>query len=182
MGRKYTIKDQSGVHFVTFTVINWIDLFIRDEYKQLLIDGLDYCRENKGLKIYAYCIMTSHVHLILSAEGNLSDVIRDYKSYTSRQLKLLIQNNSKESRREWLLWFFERAGKKNKHNLNFQLWQQHNHPIELSNNKMMDQRLVYIHENPQVAGFVDDPVSWKWSSCASYERNVKGLIQIDYLE
>jgi len=145
MGRKYAIRDQEAIHFVTFTVVNWIDLFIRDVYKEVIIDSLKYCQKNKGLQIHAYCIMTSHIHLILSVEEGfvLSDVIRDFKSHTSNALKKLIKQNNTESRREWLIWMFERAGKKNTRNTEFQLWQQHNHPIELSTNEMVDQRLDY---------------------------------------
>ncbi|MTI19869.1 transposase, partial [Fulvivirga sp. RKSG066] len=58
---------------------------------------------------------------------------------------------------EWLLWMMERAGKKNIRNYGFQLWQQHNHPIQLDTNELMDQRLEYVHNNPCEAGFVDDP-------------------------
>ena len=181
MGRKYVIKDQQAIHFVTFTVVNWIDLFIRDDYKKILLDSLSYCIENKGLQVHAYCIMTSHVHLILSSENNLSDVIRDFKSHTSRKLKESIQTNMYESRREWLLWMFERAGKKNKRNGSFQLWQQHNHPIQLDTEEKLTQRIKYVHENPMVAGFVDDPNSWIWSSCASYEREEKSKVKMVYL-
>lgn len=184
MGRKYAIRDQQSMHFVTFTVVNWIDLFIRDQYKEILIQSLIYCQKHKGLRVHAYCIMTSHIHLIISVEEgvHLSDVIRDFKSYTSTRLKAVIGENSKESRREWLIWMFERAGKKNKRNDSFQLWLQNNHPIELSSNEMQDQRLNYLHNNPVEAGFVDDPSSWIWSSCASYQKSEKGKIDIHFIE
>ncbi|TRX51580.1 transposase [Fulvivirga sp. M361] len=183
MGRKYNINDQQGYYFVTFTVVNWIDLFIRNEYREILVDSLAYCQRYKGLMIHAWCIMTSHVHLIVSAaeDGELSTIIRDFKSFTSRQLRKCIETNPTESRRKWLLWMFERAGKKNKRNLDFQLWQQHNHPVELSTNEMMDQRLDYIHNNPMEAGFVDDLVAWEWSSCMSYERQVGGKLAIVFV-
>ena len=79
MGRKYAIRDKGAVYFVTFTVVNWIDVFIRNDYKEIIIDSLKYCQTNKGLNVHAYCIMTSHVHLILSVQDGfvLSDVIRD---------------------------------------------------------------------------------------------------------
>ena len=116
---------------MTFTVVNWIDLFIRDEYREVITDSLKYCHKNKGLQIHAYCIMTSHIHLILSTEeGNaLSDVIRDFKSFTSTKLKSCIKENSAESRREWLIWMFERAGKKNKRNSGFQLTDSNRHRL-----------------------------------------------------
>ncbi|MTI19870.1 transposase [Fulvivirga sp. RKSG066] len=184
MGRKYAIRDQQALHFVTFTVVNWIDLFIRDEYKQIIVDSLDYCIENKNLNVHAYCIMTSHVHLILSVNhsGNLSHVIRDFKSFTSTSLKNATKENSVESRKEWLLWMMERAGKKNSRNSGFQFWQQHNHPIQLDTNELMDQRLEYVHNNPCEAGFVDDPCAWTWSSCSSYQRGVASPIPLVYIE
>lgn len=184
MGRKYAIRDQNAIYFVTFTVVNWIDLFIRDEYREVIIESLKYCQQHKGLNIHAYCIMTSHIHLIISADEkhDLSSIIRDIKSYTSTQLKESIKQHPKESRKDWLIWMFERAGKKNKRNLSFQLWLQQNHPIELSTNEMMDQRLNYIHNNPVEAGFVNDPNAWVWSSCSSYENGIPGLINLVHIE
>lgn len=183
IARKYAIGDQEAIYFVTFTVVNWIDLFIRDEYRKIILKSLKYCQANKGLIVHAYCIMTSHVHLIVSAgeSNNLSDVIRDYKSYTSGALKKSIKDHPQESRKEWEIWMFERAGKKNERNQNFQLWQQHNHPIELSTKEMIDQRLDYIHNNPEVGGFVIDPTAWKWSSCADYEKRVAGKLDLLHL-
>lgn len=201
MGRKYTIRDPQGYYFITFTVVNWIpasrayifivgnwikagwDLFIRNEYREILVDSLAYCQKHKSLIIHAWCIMTSHIHLIVSAEEGheLSSIIRDLKSFTSRELRKCVQSNPKESRKQWLLWMFERVGKKNRRNLDFQLWQQHNHSVELSTNEMMDQRLDYVHNNPVEAGFVDDPASWEWSSCASYERGVENKLKLSFI-
>lgn len=133
MGRKYTVRDQTQLHFVTFTVINWLDIFIRNSYKEKFRESLEYCQKHKGLNVHAYCIMTSHVHLIVSVRdgGNLSDVIRDLKSFTAREIVRLISENGQESRREWLLCMFERAGKKNKRNGLFQFFG--NNTITLSN-------------------------------------------------
>lgn len=118
MGRKYAIRNTEGIYFVTFTIVNWLDVFIRDEYREIFLDSLKHCIKEKGLRIHAYCLMTSHVHLILSVEDgyDLSSVIRDFKSYTSKMIMDSIANNQRESRREWLMWFFERAGAKNKRN------------------------------------------------------------------
>ena len=183
MARKYAIYDQQAIHFVTFTVINWLDVFIRDEYRQIMLDSLRYCCQNKGLNVHAYCIMTSHVHLILSVREGfaLSDTIRDMKSYTAGQLRQAIQVHPAESRKAWLLWMFERAGRKNKRNNDFQFWQQHNHPIELTTSHIMQQRLDYLHNNPLEAGFVNDPTAWVWSSCRAYETGTDDGVVTEYL-
>lgn len=81
-----------------------------------------------------------------------------------------------------MLWMMERAGKKNLNNKGFQFWQQHNHPIELSSNKMMDQRLEYIHNNPVVAGFVEIPEEYVFSSAKNYYTDEKGWIEILKIE
>ena len=104
-GDKYIINDQAGCYFVTFTVIHWIDIFTRKEYRDLIVESLNYCIANKGLQVYAWVIMSNHIHLIASVKdksGILSSVIRDFKKYTSRKISLAIQTIG-ESRREWIL-------------------------------------------------------------------------------
>lgn len=104
MSVKYKFRDQDQLYFVTFAVVNWIDLFIRNEYKNILLDSWRYCQKEKGLEIYGWCIMTSHVHMIIGTHGEkLEDIMRDMKKHTSTALKKAVQNNRGESRREWLL-------------------------------------------------------------------------------
>lgn len=80
----------------------------------LLFNALDYCRKNKGMSIFGYCIIPSHIHLLFRSEkGELSELIRDFKGFTARVLLKAIEENSQESRIEWLLWMFEKAGKRN---------------------------------------------------------------------
>lgn len=184
MGRRYQITDQEQLYFVTFTVVNWIDVFIRDAYREIVIESIKYCQENKGLEVSAWCIMTSHIHLILSTKGenNLEDIIRDLKSFTSRKIRERLENDQQESRKEWILWLFRRVSKRNKRNNDYQFWQQDNHPVELSTRKMMDQRLDYIHNNPVEAGFVSRPEDWVWSSARDYSGEAKGNIALLYVE
>ena len=178
MSTKYKIRDQQKLYFVSFAVVYWLDVFIRNEYKTILLDSLKYCQKAKGLEIYAWCIMTSHVHLIIGTTGNkMEDILRDFKSFTSRSLKTAIQEHPAESRREWMLWLMERAGKKNSNNNDYQFWQQDNHPIELWDNYMMDQKLEYLHMNPVLSGFVDRPEAYVYSSARDYAGE-KGLLDI----
>lgn len=182
MSRNYKIKNPDSLYFVTFSTVYWIDLFVRRTYIDIIINSLNYCKQNKGLEIYSWCIMPSHLHLILSSiHKPLDGIIRDFKSFTSRTLREEIANYSKESRREWLIWMFERAGKKNNNNNDWQLWQQHNQSIELFSNKFIDQKLNYIHFNPVKAGFVDEPQHWNYSSAKDY-YGIKGLINITLIK
>ena len=178
MSTKYKFSDQDQLYFVSFAVVNWIDLFIRNEYKQIILDSWRHCQANKGLEIYGWCIMTSHVHMIIGSNQNkLEDIMRDMKRHTSEELKRAIQSNPAESRKEWMLWMMERAGQKNSNNSNFQLWQQDNHPIELFNSKILHQKLDYIHYNPVEAGFVEKPEDYLYSSARDY-YGLPGLIDI----
>lgn len=148
MGRKYKFRDQDQLYFVTFTVIQWIDIYIRETYRNIFYDSVRFCQKEKGLEVYACCIMTSHIHMIIGRNGilSLSDIIRDLKSFTSRHTRKAIESKDREeSRKEWIMWMMKNVGFKNNRNKDFQFWIQNNHPIELSTNEMLDQRLDYIH-------------------------------------
>jgi uncharacterized protein YneF (UPF0154 family) len=98
--------------------------------------------------------MHSHIDLIFrSALGDPSGLIRDLKGFTSIKLLKTIEDNPKESRKEWMLWMFERAGKKNSNVKQRQFWQQNNQPIEIWSLKVFEQKLNYIHNNPVASGF-----------------------------
>ena len=183
MGRKYKFHDNRKLYFVTFTVVNWLDVFIRDDYRNIVYDSIKFCQEKKGLEVYAYCMMTSHIHMIIGTEnGVLSDIVRDFKSFTSRHIRKCIENNMQESRRDWMLELFGLAGQNNPRNNDFQFWQQHNHPIELCNLAMAKQRLDYIHNNPVEAGFVEKAEEWLHSSAGDYYGVRKGRIELIFIE
>jgi REP element-mobilizing transposase RayT len=183
MSRKYKFKDNEELFFVSFAVINWIDLFIRNEYKEVLITSIQYCQQHKDLDVYAYCIMTSHVHLIIGSRGNgMSNIMRDLKRHTSESLRKTIQQYPRKSRKEWMLQMMEEAGKQNSNNIGFQLWQQDNHPIALSTEKIMQQKLDYLHNNPVEAGFVEKPEDWLYSSAKQYYTEKKGMVDIIQIE
>lgn len=183
MGRKYAIRDNNEFYFVTFTVVQWMDVFIRNEYKNIFVESIKFCQKEKGLLVGAWCLMTSHAHLILGStvENNLSNIIRDLKSFTSRHIRKEIEKSNVESRRHWMLSMMYEAGKIKSNNKGFQFWMQHNHPIELNTNEMINSRLDYIHFNPVSAGFVDEPWHWKYSSAGDYAGK-KGFIDIYFLD
>ena len=86
MSFAYNIKDQGALHFLTFTVHQWADVFTRQQYVDLYLDSLQYCQQEKGLLIYGWVVMTNHIHLLARAENeNLSDIIRDHKKFTAKK-------------------------------------------------------------------------------------------------
>ncbi len=169
MSTKYKFHNQERLYFITFAVVGWIDLFIRNEYRQVLLDSWKHCQKSKGLQVFGWCIMTSHVHMIIGTEkDNMEDILRDMKRHTAMTLRKCIEEHPHESRREWILKLMKAAGTANSNNAGFQLWRQDNHPIELFTQKVTHQKLDYIHNNPVTAGFVESPEEYLYSSAKDY--------------
>lgn len=169
MSRNYKFHNKSGLYFVSFATVNWVDVFTRQKYFDVLAASISYCRIEKGMEVYAYCFMPSHLHLIFrDINENPSGLLRDFKRYTSKKLIESIENNPQESRKEWLLQTFKEAGEKKTNISNYQFWQHHNNPIELWSMKVIKQKIDYIHNNPVEIGFVTKPEDWKYSSARNF--------------
>jgi REP element-mobilizing transposase RayT len=181
MSGGYKIDDQYGMYYCTFQIVYWIDIFSRNIYRDILLDSFRNCCDEKGLRIHAYVIISNHVHCILSSTKiDLSTIIQSFKSFTSREIIKAIQENN-ESRREWLLWMFERAAKKHKRNTKYQVWTHENQPKQIVSNEFMDQKLNYIHENPVRARLVVEPEHYLYSSARNY-AGLPGLLKVDLQE
>jgi REP element-mobilizing transposase RayT len=155
MKEGYVIRDQTLPHYITATVVDWIDIFTRQTYRDSIIESLDYCIKNKGMILYGYVIMSNHIHLIIQSEdGKLSDLIRDFKKFTAKNILEKIQVVP-ESRKEWMLERFKLAAEKHTRNKKYQFWQYGNHAEEIYTNKFMWSKLDYIHLNPIRAGLVE---------------------------
>ena len=99
---------EGAAYFITLTVEGWVDVFTRKVLVDELVNNLKYCQEHKGLEVFAYVIMPSHVHLIVRREGGLlSDWLRDFKAFTAKRMLALIASETGESRREWMRPFVE---------------------------------------------------------------------------
>nr|WP_233166906.1 transposase [Pedobacter sp. ASV2] len=130
------------------------------------------------MEVYSWCIMLSHVHLVFrSTIQKPEDLIRDFKSYTSKQLIKLIEENLQESRREWLLNSFKKAALTNSNNTKNQFWQQHNHPVELWSNNVIQQKIRYTHNHSVEAGFVEHDYEYLYSSARDY-NDVPRLVKV----
>ena len=169
MSDKYKIREIDRAYFVTLTVVNWIDVFSRKNRKHLLVDSLRYCQQNKGLTIFAWCLMPSHLHMIVRAEGEhtLSDILRDFKKYTSKAIVKQIEEEP-ESRREWILELFAKAGEPLKKIKDYKFWQDGNQAKEIFGNQFLLEKLDYIHNNPVEELIVSRPEDYLYSSARNY--------------
>jgi len=179
----HKIINQNALHYITFTVVGWIDVFSKEEYRKIIIDSLIYCQKEKGLVVNAYVIMSNHIHLICYTKEPflLSDFVRDFKKFTSKSIIESIQSNTSESRKGWMLRLFAYYAKYNKNNKTYQFWQQDSYPIELQSPRWINQKLAYIHLNPVRSGLVNNAEDYLYSSAGAY-LGKGSFVDIELLE
>ena len=173
MGIKNKISEGYN-YFLTLTVVGWVDIFTRPVYKHIIIDSLEYSIKNKGLIVYAWCLMSNHLHIIAGTkEGhNLSNILRDFKKFTSQTIVNEVKRNAGESRKEWMLKIFEI----NK-NERYKFWKEGNEAKEIVTSYFFEQKLNYIHNNPVKAEIVQYPEHYLYSSAKDYAGE-KGVLNI----
>ncbi len=174
------------LHFVTLTVVDWIDIFTRPIYNHIVVDSLKYCQKNKSLNIYAWVLMSNHIHLLVALDKELtyeeerlelSNVIRDFKKFTNKKIIDCIQNNPEESRKEWMMNRFWFAGNNDRKIKNYRFWQEGYYPEDIVSYNFLQQKINYIHQNPVTREVVSTPEHFKYSSAIDYAGG-KGLLDV----
>jgi len=179
-GEKQSIKTDSA-YFLTLTAEKWIDVFTRKNHRDAVINSIKYCQKEKGLIIFAYVIMSNHIHLIANTHEPflLKDAIRDLKKFTAKKIVQQIIEEP-ESRREWMLPLFELETKDRQGKPQHKFWQEGNHAIELYSEKFVWTKINYIHHNPVEAGYVKEPQEWLYSSATNY-YGMESIIEVETL-
>ena len=169
MSTKYKALSTEDCYFMTLTCVGWVDVFTRLSLKQIIIDALKYCQEHKGLEIYAFCLMPSHLHILAKATHNIpmNDIMRDFKKFTSKQIVKTIINQP-ESRREWLLIHFEKACEHLKRKQKYKVWQNGYHAEIIYSNRFIKEKINYIHNNPVQDKIVQYTEVYLYSSARNY--------------
>ena len=181
MSTGYQIKDQSALYYLTLQVVDWIDVFTRPIYRDIVIDSLRYCQKNKGLQIFGYVIMSNHIHLIAnSPDGHLSETLRDFKKFTARAIIDAIKEGN-ESRRDWMLNRFGFNAQQHSRNEHYQLWTHENHAVILYSNDFIQEKLEYLHNNPVRARIVEKPEDYLYSSARNY-ADLDGMLDVVFVE
>ena len=160
--------DKNYAYFVTWAVVNWLPLFAEPAYRQIILDSLNYLRANKHTQLNAFVVMSSHVHVILWPEDgiNLSDVIRDFKRFTSKE----ISREAEQQGSEYFIKIFSDARLVNRAQSisQYQVWQEGSHPEAIFTEKFAKQKVDYIHLNSIRAGMVKTAEEWPYSSARAY--------------
>jgi putative transposase len=176
MRSRYKIAELESPHFITCTIVEWLPVFTRARYLDIITASLTFCRRQKGLQLHAYAILDNHLHMVVSSD-NLPQVIRDFKRHTAKEILAAVSQENKL----WLLKQFEFFKGVHKGHSHHQVWQEGSHPQAIINDDMLRQKLDYIHYNPVRIGLVDRPEDWRYSSARNYFGQ-DGVLEIDAIE
>jgi putative transposase len=156
-----------GLYFVTLSVVGGIDIFTRYEYCELVVDNLNYCIDHKRLQVYEYAILPNQLNLIAGTEiGNLSKILRDFKSNSAKQILRAIAEHREDSRKEWLMRLFQFFADRYQHNSEHHFWQFGNQPVDLDKLARMGKRIPSALDHLQNARLIDGPIHYRY--CSAY--------------
>ncbi|MBL8850415.1 MAG: transposase [Planctomycetaceae bacterium] len=165
-------NEQEYPYFLTCTVVGWLPVFTRPSAVQIVFDSWKYLQQNARFQLLGYVILENHLHLVAQSPS-LSDDLQRFKSFTARKIIDLLQ----EAGALVLLDQLERLKLDHKTDSTYQFWQEGSQPKQIRTDRMMWQKLDYMHRNPVERGYVDDPVHWRYSSARNYAR-LPGLIDV----
>lgn len=181
---KNSVTDQHACHYITFNTVDWIDVFIKPVYKQIITQTLNEFIAARGLIVYAWCLMTNHLHLLLQAKNGtgLSMIERDFKKVTASRILEAIETEP-ELRREWMLWRFEHFTQSLKKIEKYQVWQSCSNPefVDFKEPLKVRAHLSYIHDNPVRDKIVFLPEEYVYSSAGDYAGR-KGPVQVKLID
>ena len=169
---RYKIYNEGQPHFLTATIVEWMPLFTNPDIASLVLDSLRFLQKERGVLLYAYVIMEHHLRMIASSP-QLSKTVKEFKSFTARAIIDYLESRGSTPLLEKL--HFARQSHKTKSE--YQLWQEGSHPQEIISERMLLQKIEYIHSNPVRRGYVDEPKHWRYSSARNYE-GMRGLLEI----
>jgi putative transposase len=169
---RYRIYEKEQPHFLTCTVVSWLPVFTRPETMNAVLDSWRYLQQHRGFRLFGYVILENHLHLIASSP-DLSKEMKDFKSYTARQIIDRLESERVTMLLDQLEWHKARY----KIQSHYQLWQEGCHPQQIQSEEMMLQKLEYIHNNPVCRGYVEDATHWRYSSASNYAGK-PGLIEV----
>jgi REP element-mobilizing transposase RayT len=152
-------------------------VFKEEKYFTIILDSLKYCIEHKGLLLLGFLIMPSHVHLMNSHEEGitLSEIMRDFKHYTSSKIaEMMVKDNN-----HLFLHIFKKATENRSKKQDYKVWQDEYHPIAITSEKWLLQKMEYMHNNPIRKGFVDKPEHRRYSSARNWILGDDSIIKIN---
>lgn len=154
-----------GMYFVSLTVVGGIDVFTRYEYCDLLISNLNYCIENRKLRVYEYVILPSSLSMVADVQqGNFSKTLRDFKSISARQILRAIAEYPDEIRKEWLIRQFQHFANRYQQDSEHHFWQFGNRPADLEKLERAGKPLPTVRDKIMKINLIDSPEHYRYCS------------------
>ena len=138
MRSRYRINEDDYPHFVTSTIVEWLPVFTTRACCDIVVRSFEYCRQHKGLRVYAWVILDNHFHAIVSGP-NPASTLRDLRKFTAHELLAQLQAEG----RTWLLNQLAYFCAAHKSSSVHQVWQEGVHPQRIVSDEMMRQKLEY---------------------------------------
>lgn len=180
---KNLFPEKQACYFLTFNTVDWVDIFIRPVYKQIIVHSLNHFIDHKGLTVYAWCLMTNHLHLLAQAKENcvIAEIEKEYKSFTTQKILEAIDTEP-DIRKIWLMERFENFSNMLGLLKKFHVWQNSSNPvfIDVRKKEALLEYAEYIHVNPVRDRIVDTACDYLYSSARDYS-GMQGLVNISKL-
>ena len=161
------IRFDHYTQFVTITNLNWLPLLQNDYHKQIIIEALQNRVVKKQVSIYAFVVMPNHMHFIWQLHDGIirEDFQRDFLKFTARSILNFMRMND-----DPLLTGLKVKAPDRK----FQVWERNSLSIDIYSEKVLVQKLNYIHANPVHPKWklADLPENYQYSSAQFYETGV----------
>jgi putative transposase len=183
MASEHIFPEKQTCYFLTFNTVDWVDVFIRPVYKQIVVHSLNHFIDHKGLSVYAWCLMTNHLHLLAQAKENcvIAEIEKEFKSFTTRKILEAIDTEP-AVRKKWMLDRFENFSNMLGMIKKFQVWQTCSSPnlLDVKKKEMLLEYVDHIHNNPVRDRIVDTSCDYLYSSARDYS-GMQGLVNISKL-
>jgi putative transposase len=182
--REKPILPLDACYLLTLNIVEKIDLFVRPAYKRVIADALNHFIQSQGLHLYSWCLMSSHLHLVLRTKDGAAPARfeRDFKKYTTPALLKTIEMEM-DLRRDWMFRLFEDYGISLRRLEKYHLWQNCSSPLRIPNDqpRLLMDRIAHVHENPVREGIVDQAESYLFSSARDYS-GIGGLVAVQVVQ
>jgi putative transposase len=183
MASEHIFHEKQTSYFLTFNTVDWVDVFIRPVYKQIIVHSLNHFIDHKGLTVYSWCLMTNHLHLLAQAKETcvVAEIEKEFKSFTTRKILEAIDTEH-PIRKKWMLERFENFSNMLGMMKKYQVWQTSSNPIfmDVTKKEMLLEYVDHIHNNPVRDRIVDTACDYLYSSARDYS-GMQGLVNISKL-
>ncbi len=163
--------DDAALYFLTFSVVEWLPVFVAEEPCLIVTESLNFCHREKGLRTNAFVIMPTHMHLIAADAGfdveRLRRTLAEMRRHIAKQLISYCEQHMPAAFGQ-VLHSTRRSDREK------QFWQQSRHPEAIWSRAFWQTKIDYLHDNPRRKGLVWDPTNWRFSSAAYWVLDPPG--------